>query len=572
MTEKTYKVSEGLGIDYVSELFSEQNNEAISRIEKYGRPISQIEKYLDSIIKDDPLIVRQLLRAMLSAYTNEPINIGVLAPTSEGKTYATVEVSNVFPESDIISIGRMSPTALIHTHGILVDSEGLPIQEKIDQISKEIIELERNGGDKKDLYDLKQTIKEIYDTSKNLVDLTHKIILFLDNPVPATYEMLKPIMSHDKKEIIYRTTKSDGTLSVKETIIRGWPVIIACSAKNEAQNEVWPEIATRFFMVTPNGDIKKYKHANKLSSQKMGLPSWASDMYDNHEDRRFAKFYINRIRDSLIKLCKDGNAVYNPFHEILANEFPHNEGVTMRHYKRLLSFINIETLTNSYTNMKIEFVTIHKEKKYSVITSLQDITNAIKLLGKISTIPPNKILFYEDIFVTALIDKQEIQTTLATSEQQILSLYENDTTITSKELAKKYTEITKKIITPKQITENFLKPLEDEGLIESMENPENKKQNLYYTTNKPTIHDLTTVEKTIIDSVDSWLPYIWSGVVLLGRLSMKIGKIKRIFDSTTPYITKREFDARIINKLTINEIRNTEGSLANHSTLKEEKS
>ncbi len=169
-------------------------------------------------------------------------------------------------------------------------------------------------------------------------------------------------------------------------------------------------------------------------------------------------------------------------------------------------------------------------------------------------------------------DQTNTQTTLATSEQQILSLYENDTTITSKELAKKYTEITKKIITPKQITENFLKPLEDEGLIESMENPDNKKQNLYYTTNKPTIHNLTTVEKSIIDSVDSWLPYIWSGVVLLGRLSSKIGKIKRIFDNTTSYITKKEFEARIINKLTINEIENAEGSLGKVSTVKEEKS
>jgi len=181
MTE-TYGVSEGFDLSAVTEPFVTQSDEAISRIEKYGRPISQIEKYLDSIIKDDPLIVRQLLRAMLSAYTNEPINIGVLAPTSEGKTYATVEVSNVFPECDVISIGRMSPTALIHSHGILVDSEGLPIQEKIDHINKEIIELERNGGDKGYLYDLKQTRKEIYDTSKNLVDLTHKIILVWSPP------------------------------------------------------------------------------------------------------------------------------------------------------------------------------------------------------------------------------------------------------------------------------------------------------------------------------------------------------------------------------------------------------
>jgi len=71
------------------------------------KPIIQIEKYLNTVIKNDPVLVKQLLRAYLSAYTNNPVNIGVLAQSSEGKTYTTVQVSNIFPIEDIILIGRI---------------------------------------------------------------------------------------------------------------------------------------------------------------------------------------------------------------------------------------------------------------------------------------------------------------------------------------------------------------------------------------------------------------------------------------------------------------------------------
>jgi len=208
----------GFNLDFIGDIFKKAHENTLQREKEKGKPIEQIENYLNTRIKNDPILVKQILRIYLSAYTNNPINLALLAPSSDGKTYATVQVSSIFPEKDIISVGRLSPTALIHQHGVLVNEDGESIEEKLEA-------LDPNDED----YKTKKT--ELFKNVKNMVDLKNKILIFLDNPNTQTYEMLKPIMSHDKKEIIYKTTKGDGSLNVKETIIRNWPVFIFCSAK-----------------------------------------------------------------------------------------------------------------------------------------------------------------------------------------------------------------------------------------------------------------------------------------------------------------------------------------------------
>ena len=80
-------------IDMMPKIFANAHQQTVQKIKDKGRPIEQIENYLDTRIKNDPILVRQILRVGFSAYTNNPINLAVLAPTSEGKTYATVQVT-----------------------------------------------------------------------------------------------------------------------------------------------------------------------------------------------------------------------------------------------------------------------------------------------------------------------------------------------------------------------------------------------------------------------------------------------------------------------------------------------
>src|SRR3989338_11411021 len=331
-------------------------------------PLDKIETYLNAKIKCDPYIVMQLPRIYLSAYTDNPINAFLIAPSSEGKTYATVTVSEIFPKEDVIIIGRMSPAALIHQNGELQDKDGFSIQDSIDFFDEKIAEAK--GQEKTEF---KRQKRDLIRKSHMCVDLKNKILIFIDNPHQETYETLKPIMSHDKKEIVYKTTKGDGSLEVKESVIRNWPVFIFCSAKNEAKNEVWAEMKNRVMMLSPNTDVQKYEEANKLTGQKFGLPTWSKSLYDNAEDEKNAKDEIKNLKEKLNHLCEDGNnPVINAYQKILSELFPKNTAESMRHYTRFLSLVNLETLLNADSNPSM---THQKDgnKIKSVFTTIKDI-------------------------------------------------------------------------------------------------------------------------------------------------------------------------------------------------------
>lgn len=519
----------------ITDVFKGAHQKTVQKIKKEGRPICIIEEYLDTRIKNDPILVRQILRVCFSAYTNNPINLGVLAPTSEGKTYATVQVTDLFPPKDVIAVARLSPTALIHQNGILVDEEGNEIEGKLNDLFFEIMNA-RKDGNKELFHTLEAELKDLKKNAKNMVDLSNKILLFLDNPNPATYEMLKPLLSHDKYELLYKTTAGDGSLHVKETIIRGWPATIICSAKNEAKNDVWPEIQSRFFITSPNTNVEKYKAANTLTGDIMGIPSWASHIHTNLENREYCKFFIQNIKESIVKLCNNhNNPIFNPYRKQIIELLPNVSGIDMRHFSRINAFLNMETILHANENIKIEFITKSKDRHVSIITSIEDIDNTTKILKEISTLSPEKIKFFEHVFKRTILENLDNY-----SNEDSNGDSDEEVSLTSKELAIKYTSVFKKPTTAKKIVESYLEPLVDEGLLESRPNPDNKKQNYYSLGSSITIHDLSNLTSKILDSIDCRFGkstiidnhplYIWLGVAKLGRLSTQFGKVTKLFD------------------------------------------
>lgn len=500
-------------IKFVAELASqamekakEKNSEREKRI---GSPIKQIEHYLNSIVKYDEKLVKKLIRVCFSAYTSSPLNLGIMAPTSEGKTYATVQVTNLFPKDDVIFVGRMSPTALIHQKGILVDKNGMPIEEKI----KELEERLKTNPEKK--AEINKEKEEILNNAKNLVDLHGKILVFAEPPDAKLWDIIKPILSHDKDEIEYRTTQSDGSLLVKETIIRGFPAVIFCSAKNEKRDRIWDEIETRFDISSPNTSIEKYREANKFTALKMGIPSVADGMISNQEDEKFAKYHIHEIKDSIVKLCKNNkNPVWNPFYQIIGESFPSTEGISMRNCQRLMSHTNVESLINSKRNLKIQ-VKVNDEFEQIVVTSIDDIDSVVSIIGEVSVIPPEKIKFFNDIFIPA-------------SKESV------DGWVTTDALAKKYTEIYQKTTTSKKILESFANPLESYDVLDSKTNPDNKTQKLFKVSGKPNVNSYSYIPEKIIEESKQRPLFVKEGIEALEEYSNEGVKLDCILGKEGP--------------------------------------
>lgn len=77
-------------------------------------------------VKQEDSLVRQIFYTGISKDSGDPINLAVLAPTSEGKTCAVLESLQYFPKQDIWKIGSMTPKVIIRQNGILVDANNEP--------------------------------------------------------------------------------------------------------------------------------------------------------------------------------------------------------------------------------------------------------------------------------------------------------------------------------------------------------------------------------------------------------------------------------------------------------------
>jgi hypothetical protein len=76
-----------------------------------------VEKIVDTIkktVKYEHALIRQILC--------DPQNLGIVCPTSEGKTHAVKETLGFLPTRKVWSIGAMSPKVLIRDHSILINA------------------------------------------------------------------------------------------------------------------------------------------------------------------------------------------------------------------------------------------------------------------------------------------------------------------------------------------------------------------------------------------------------------------------------------------------------------------
>lgn len=418
------------------------------------RAIKRIINYLNTQIMDDAKLAKTILMVGLSAYTSKPLNLMINAPFSEGKTYSAIQVLNQFPREDVLFLGGMSPTALVHEQGTFVDEDGTSIEEKLTELHQKIIKCKDN----KEKQELEEQRRNILKNSKNLVDLQGKILAFLDTPNWELWRKLKPILSHDKEEIEFKITdRKSNSLYTKSTIISGWPAVICCSAKNEEMYQDWEEIQSRFLIKSPNTDVTKYKKANQFIALKYSTPGFAKAKYNNESERDAIQDIIKEMKEKLGRIC-DPDICFNPFNQIIAESLPSNEGATMRITEKFFALCDLETQINAGNRCKL--VNERCVDIEYLITDISDIENTIELLDNPTTLPPDKVKFVNNILKPAI--------------TEVLDGY-----LTTAILAEKYKKVYGKPITPKKILESYLKPLESVGIIEWKEDASDRRVHLY---------------------------------------------------------------------------------------------
>jgi hypothetical protein len=274
-------------------------------------------------VKHDKTTSNLVVKTGLSAYTKEPLNTFLRGGSSIGKTYVVVNSLTCFPKEDVWFLGGLSPTALVHDRGLLVDENGEPI-EAVPKPEK------KASLDEKEAY---LTYREKLKTSHYLVELHGKILVFLEAPNIETFNKLRPVLSHDVWEISYKFTDTSqkGSLRTTHVVLRGWPATIFCSTDEKFVQD----LATRSFTFTPETTEEKYRDANKLTGTKAAFP-WK---FEKDMDDVLLEGYITYFKEHMKEL-----QVIVPYAEKFGNVFPAKFPRSMRDFKHVLSLIQVSAL------------------------------------------------------------------------------------------------------------------------------------------------------------------------------------------------------------------------------------
>ena len=369
----------------------------------------------------------------LSAFTeNAQFNISYNAPSATGKSYIPTEIARLFPEEDVLELGYCSPTAFFH--------------DTAREYKKETNEL--------------------------VVDLSRKIVVFLDQPHTLLLQHLRPLLSHDKKEIKIKITDKTqkGGLRTKNVFLRGFPAVIFCTAGllvNEQE-------ATRFLLLSPEINQEKIREGISEAIKKEADNESYREWLEDNPERKLLKERIRAIKLENIGEIKIANPEKVKERFLEANKIPKPRH--QRDIKRLLSLIKLFALLNLWW----------REKSGTTITANEDDgEQAFKIWNEIATsqelnLPPYIYNLYQEVILKAWQDKNanrnqdfaEVTGALGLSRQEILQ---------------KHYEVYGRMLDTNQLRQQILPMLETAGLITQETDPSDKRKVLVYPTVPSTI-------------------------------------------------------------------------------------
>ena len=283
-------------------------------------PIDYVLKIALKEAKKEDRLTNQLFITKLSAYSNNPINLLINAPSGVGKNYVINKVASLFPDYDIISLAGMTDKALFHRSGTLVikdefTGEYVSIEGQINDLDEQISDKEfeiSKTQDRNAKQALKSLIEELYQKKKELlkdarklIDLSNKIIIFLDTPSERLLSGLLPLLSHDKYEVEYEYVDTHNGIKTKNNVLRGWPAVIIAQALDYSNSPRYPEYQRRFISANPTMTQEKYNEAIDLISYKFSNPDlvYQNEVVSDLEKEK-AREIVNGLKEQIQDICR----------------------------------------------------------------------------------------------------------------------------------------------------------------------------------------------------------------------------------------------------------------------------
>jgi hypothetical protein len=353
--------------------------------------------------------------AMLLAQTNkDQLNVGFQAESSAGKSYIPLELASYFPQNEIMKIGSASPTSFYHKGGTW------------DENRKAII-----------------------------CDLEHRNIIFLDMPHFQLLEKLRPVLSHDDKELHYMITDKNrsGAIRTKNIIIRGYPSVFFCTAKTDPDEQE----KTRLLLLSPSIDQEKLLESLELAALRNGNPEEYRKVIEQDPKRKWLIDRIYALRHGgtrEILIPDNGKVVFDRF----IQEHEHLIARHQRDLPRIFGFVKAHALLNSFHRE-------HNERADTIIANEADIDAGFGLYKEIEESNEQGLSPY-----IYRIYKEAIEPHLDAIKG-----------LSRKDIRSNYFSVFHKSLPPK-FEDSIIQQLEAAGLIQQEPDPDDKRKMLVYPT------------------------------------------------------------------------------------------
>jgi len=286
-------------------------------LKELQKPINQkeLQDILDSTIKHDNQNKLITFLGMLLTYTEEDqVNIGFNAESSTGKSYVPLELAWYFPQEDVIEIAYASPQAFFHEQGTLLPD---PSDDTEDETKR-----------RKIMY----------------IDLSQKILIFLDLPHDQLLQRLRPLLSHDRKVLVAKIVdkrERSGTRT-KTVEIQGYSTVIFCCSRFSLDEQE----RTRLMLLSPETAQEKLKAGIELRIRRESDRKAFAEYMESDPGRQFLKSRVQSVKTANIENIliseEDREYIAKRFFEARPTLIPRHQ----RDVSRLLALIKAFALLN----------------------------------------------------------------------------------------------------------------------------------------------------------------------------------------------------------------------------------
>lgn len=378
--------------------------------------IMDLQSILDLTIKYDNENKVLVFLAMLSAYTeSDQLNVFINARSSSGKTYIVNEVAELFPKTDIRKYMRVTPTAFYYDEQAMTQDE----------------------------------------SGEVMLDLSRKILLFMDQVDSKLQATIRPLLSHDGKKTHFKLTNrsNSGKNAAVNGYILGYPATIFCSA-NMYMDE---QEQTRAIILSPEITQEKIEAGLNFYSERSSNPDEFKRSINSNPDRKSLMRRIRYIRELHINsvIIPDELEVGKIFKLTLKGKLlPRNQ----RDIQHFYSLIKVCTLLNAPRR---------ELRGRDIVATKVDVDAALALWKFLNRsqqygIPPQMLDFYEGVIVPAYLDRK-------TNIKEIIG-------ITMDELSSYHYKKTNELLNRDLVRKQYLPVIGQAGLISYKKDPNDKRQ------------------------------------------------------------------------------------------------